>query len=527
MLQAVTPLQRSCGILLHPTSLPGAFGIGGLGEEARTFVEFLAAGRQSLWQVLPLGPTGYADSPYQSFSAFAGNALLIDPAILAQEGLLAASDLSDPPAFPAERVDYGTVIPYRIGLLASAWRRWSAAARDREGLEVFRRASASWLPDYALFMALKRHFAKRDLFVWNRWPAELARRDAGALRAARRELAEELEFEEFQQYQFIRQWGALKHLAAEKGIRLIGDIPIFVAFDSADVWAHQELFRLTPAGEPEVVAGVPPDYFSPTGQLWGNPLYNWGRLAADGYRWWLQRVRAALALVDLVRLDHFRGFQACWEVRAGRPTAERGRWVKGPGAELLAALAAELGELPLIAEDLGVITPAVQRLRDRFKLPGMKVLQFAFDGDPDNPFLPHNFGQRCVVYTGTHDNDTTLGWYQAESEKAQDQVRRYLARDGHDLAWDLVRLAYASVAAMAVVPLQDLMKLGSEARMNYPSRAQGNWQWRFTPGMLTREISGRLRELALLYGRCPPEPEEPPPQERSRQAPCAGAENPP
>ncbi len=513
MVQAVAPLQRSCGILLHPTSLPGAYGIGSLGAEARAFVEFLAAGRQSLWQVLPLGPTGYADSPYQSFSAFAGNPLLIDPPTLAREGLLSASELSDPPAFPPERVDYGTLIPYRMKLLAAAWRRWEAGAGDREGLEVFRQASASWLPDFALFMALKRHFASRGLFVWNRWPAELARREADALRRARGELADELRFEEFQQYQFFRQWGELKRLAAEKGLRLIGDIPIFVAFDSADVWAHQELFRLTPSGEPAVVAGVPPDYFSPTGQLWGNPIYDWKRLAADGYRWWLERVRAALALVDLARLDHFRGFQACWEVKAGRPTAERGRWGRGPGAELLSALAAELGELPLIAEDLGVITPAVERLRDRFGLPGMKVLQFAFDGDAQNAFLPHNFERNCVVYTGTHDNDTTLGWYASESEKARDQARRYLARDGHDIAWDLTRLAYASVAAMAVIPLQDLMKLGSEARMNYPSRAQGNWQWRFTAGLLTDQISGRLRELALLYGRCPPEPEEPGPQE--------------
>jgi 4-alpha-glucanotransferase len=521
MVQPMALLERSCGVLLHPTSLPGAFGIGGLGAEARAFVEFLAAGRQSFWQVLPLGPTGYADSPYQSFSAFAGNPLLIDPSTLAEEGLLAASELADPLAFPADRVDYGAVIPYRMQLLAAAWRRWNAGARDREGLEAFRRDSAAWLPDYALFMALKRHFTPRGLSVWNRWPGELARREPDALRRARAELAEEIGFEEFQQYQFFRQWGALKRLAAEKGLRLIGDIPIFVAFDSADVWSRQELFRLTPAGEPEVVAGVPPDYFSPTGQLWGNPIYDWKRLAADGYRWWVQRVRSTLAMVDLVRLDHFRGFQACWEVKAGRPTAERGRWVRGPGAELLAALKAGLGGLPLIAEDLGVITPAVVKLRERFGLPGMKVLQFAFDGDAENPFLPHHFQRACVVYTGTHDNDTTLGWYRAQSEKARDQVRRYLARDGLDISWDLVRLAYASVADMAVAPLQDLMKLGSEARMNYPSRAQGNWQWRFTPTQLTGEISGRLRELALLYGRCPPEPEEAGPP------PCAAVRNPP
>ena len=507
MVQAVTTLARSCGLLLHPTSLPGRFGIGGLGAEARRFVEFLAAGRQSLWQVLPLGPTGYGDSPYQSFSAFAGNPLLIDPELLVEDGLLAASELSDPPAFPQDRVDYGAVIPYRAALLDSAWRRWSAGAGDRAGFEAFREAAGSWLPDFALFMALKRRFGERGLHVWNRWPVELARREPSALQRARRELAQEIGAEELQQFLFFRQWGALKGLAAERGIRLIGDIPIFVAHDSADVWAHQELFRLTPAGGPEVVAGVPPDYFSATGQLWGNPLYDWQRLAATGYRWWLQRARATLALVDLVRLDHFRGFQACWAVPAGEPTAERGRWVKGPGADFLRALRGELGGLPFIAEDLGVITPAVERLRDRFGLPGMKVLQFAFDGMSANPFLPHNYGERCVVYTGTHDNDTTLGWYRGESEKTHDQVRRYLARDGQDVGWDLVRLAYACVAAMAVVPLQDVMKLGSQARMNYPSRAEGNWQWRFTPPMLNEEIGGRLRELALMYGRC--EPEEP------------------
>ncbi len=509
-MQAVAPLERSCGILLHPTSLPGAFGIGGLGAEARAFVEFLAAGRQSLWQVLPLGPTGYGDSPYQSFSAFAGNPLLIDPPTLAEEGLLAAADLADPPAFPEERVDYGTVIPYRTALLSSAWRRWNAGTRDRGGLEAFRQASASWLPDYALFMALKRHFAQRGLHVWNRWPAELARREADALRQARLELAEAIGFEEFQQYQFFRQWGALKRLAAEKGLRLIGDIPIFVAFDSADVWAHQELFRLTASREPEVVAGVPPDYFSPTGQLWGNPLYDWKRLAADG----LPLVVGAGPLGPglggpgspgpLPRLPGLlggAGRQAHRRARAlgqgarGRPARRAGRRAgraashrRGPGRDHPRG-----GKTAGPLRAPGDEGAAVRLRRGRLQ------------------FLPAPQLRRATAWCTPARTTTTRPWAGTarKAEKTRDQVRRYLARDGHDVAWDLVRLAYASVASMAVVPLQDLMKLGTEARMNYPSRAQGNWQWRFTPAMLSGEISGRLRELALLYGRCPPEPEEP------------------
>jgi 4-alpha-glucanotransferase len=501
--------QRTCGILLHPTSLPGRYGIGTLGREAFNFVDFLQSAGQSLWQVLPLGPTGYGDSPYQSFSAFAGNPLLIDLEQLVEQGLLEGQELAGSPGFPEDRVDYGAVIGHKNRALRSAFLSWSreAGAEERALFEAFR-AREAWLPDFSLFMALKGHFQEQGLPVWSRWPRELVHREPQALELWAERLAQEVQEQSFRQYLFFQQWEALKRHAGEKGIRFIGDIPIFVAYDSADVWARQELFRLTPEGEPEVVAGVPPDYFSVTGQLWGNPLYRWERLQAEGYRWWLDRVRAALRLVDLARLDHFRGFQACWEVRAGEPTAERGRWVKGPGAALLKALETELGRLPLIAEDLGVITRPVEQLRDRFGLPGMKVLQFGFDGRSRNPFLPHNYSAGCVVYTGTHDNDTTLGWYRKESEKVRDQVRRYLARDGHDINWDLVRLAYASVASMAVAPLQDLMKLGSEARMNFPSVPDGNWQWRFRAPMLSEEIRGRLRELALLYGRTE-EPEAP------------------
>jgi 4-alpha-glucanotransferase len=495
--------ERTCGILLHPTSLPGRYGIGTLGQEAFRFADFLRSAGQCLWQVLPLGPTGYGDSPYQSFSAFAGNPLLIDLVLLAAEGLLDPKELADAPQFPEHQVDYEAVDSHKTRVLGSAFLRWRrvAGAEERARFEAFCAREQAWLPDFALFMALKAHFEEQGLPHWNRWPRELARREPQALQRWENTLAEEVKEQRFRQYLFFNQWEALRAYAAQRGIRFIGDIPIFVSYNSADVWAHQELFRLTPEGDPEVVAGVPPDYFSATGQLWGNPIYRWERLRAEGYRWWLDRVRCTLRLVDLARLDHFRGFQASWQVPAGDPTAERGRWVRGPGAEFLRALKRELGDLPIIAEDLGVITRPVERLRDRFGLPGMKVLQFAFDGKSSNPFLPHNYSSRCVVYTGTHDNDTTQGWYRRESEEVRDQVRRYLARDGHDICWDLVRLAYASVAGMAVAPLQDLMKLGSEARMNFPSRAEGNWRWRFTRPMLTEEIRGRLLELALLYGR--------------------------
>ncbi len=517
------PCQRTCGILLHPTSLPGRYGIGTLGREAFHFVDFLQSAGQSLWQVLPLGPTGYGDSPYQSFSAFAGNPLLIDLELLVDQGLLEEQELAGSPSFPEQRVDYGAVIGYKNRALRAAFLRWSreAGAEERARFEAFRAREQAWLPDFSLFMALKGHFQEQGLPVWNRWPGELVHREPQALERWAGRLAEEVQEQSFRQYLFFRQWEALKTHAGERGIRFIGDIPIFVAYDSADVWARQELFRLTPEGEPEVVAGVPPDYFSATGQLWGNPLYRWERLQTEGYRWWLDRVRATLRLVDQARLDHFRGFQACWEVPAGEATAERGRWVKGPGAGFLKALEAELGSLPLIAEDLGVITVPVERLRDRFGLLGMKVLHFAFDGRSRNPFLPHNYSPGCVVYTGTHDNDTTLGWYQKESEKVRDQVRRYLARDGHDVSWDLVRLAYASVATMVVAPLQDLMKLGSEARMNFPSVPEGNWQWRFRAPMLSEEIRGRLRELALLYGRT--EPAEPPAEPAGSSGPAGSA----
>ncbi|MBN1836138.1 MAG: 4-alpha-glucanotransferase [Spirochaetales bacterium] len=500
-------VQRRAGVLLHPTSLPGPHGIGSLGAPAHAFVDFLRRARQSLWQILPLGPTGYGDSPYQSFSSFAGNPLLIDLPLLVEEGLLLPREveaaLPGGRELPADRVDYGAVIPFKNAVLRrvhAAWKRRSGSALQEE-LAEFCRRNAFWLEDYSLFMGLKRRYASRRGGVWPRWPRELVHRQPAAMETARAELAEAVSEQKLLQFLFHRQWQALKRHANRQGVGIIGDIPIFVAYDSADVWAHQELFRLDPDGNPTAVAGVPPDYFSATGQLWGNPLYDWERHQATGYRWWIDRIRTRLEAVDLLRLDHFRGFEAFWEVPAGDQTAEKGRWVQGPGLDFFEALERELGSLPLIAEDLGFITEEVVELRERLGLPGMKVLQFAFDGDSSNTLLPHHYSEDCVVYTGTHDNDTTLGWYESQEERTRDFVRRYLARDGHDISWDLVRLAFASVGRVAMVPLQDLMSLGSEARMNFPSRAHGNWQWRYQDWMLRHETADRLGELTELYDR--------------------------
>jgi 4-alpha-glucanotransferase len=502
---------RRSGILLHPTSLPGPFGIGSLGREALAFVDFLVASEQCIWQVLPLGPTGYGDSPYQSYSSFAGNPLLIDLEEPVKEGFLAPELLENAPEFPKDHVDYGSVFAFKRELLKSAhlhWKRRGDSA-SQKAFDAFCERERSWLEDFSLFMALKRTFEAEGITgAWSSWPAELIQRKPDVLKRWRGSVAGEIEQQKFQQFLFFRQWEAVKRYAGQRGIHIIGDLPIYVAYDSADAWANQELFYFDKNGSPTVVAGVPPDYFSDTGQLWGNPIYNWKRHRETGYRWWIERIRASLHLVDSLRLDHFRGFEAYWEVPAGEKTAARGRWVKGPGADLFntlkRALEGDFGNLPLIAEDLGVITPPVEKLRDRFGFPGMKVLQFAFDGDADNDYLPHNYLPNTVVYTGTHDNDTTLGWYRREREAAKDQIRRYLGRDDHDIVWDLIRLAFSSTADTAVIPLQDVMKLGSEARMNVPSRSGGNWQWRFTGDMINKELIGRLRELSRMYGRCSP-----------------------
>ena len=494
--------DRRSGLLLHPTSLPGPHGIGELGREAYAWVDFLEAAGQRLWQVMPLGPTGYGDSPYQCFSAFAGNHYLIDLTELHAAGLLDAAHLTRMRALPQQHVAFGDVIPLKLELLTVAATRFAAAATatERTAVAAFAREHAAWLPDYALFMALKEENGGRP---WKGWASELRGRDPAALAAARTRLAEAVARHTLWQYWFFTQWQRLRDYANAKDIVVLGDVPIFVALDSADTWSHPELYHLAPGGEPTVVAGVPPDYFSATGQRWGNPLYRWEAMAADGYAWWVARVRAALELVDRVRVDHFRGFAAYWEVPAAEETAVNGRWVPGPGQALFDALAAALGTLPLVAEDLGVITPDVDALRLANGLPGMKVLQFAFAADADDPYLPHNYEANCVVYTGTHDNDTTAGWYAAAPEAERDLVRRYLAKGDDNIAWELVRLAQASVASTAVAPLQDVLGLGSAARMNTPGTAAGNWSWRFAWEDVPYWLAPQLRELAELYGRVP------------------------
>lgn len=503
---------RASGVLLHPTSLPGRFGVGDFGAAAYTFADFLHAAKQSYWQVLPLGQTGYGDSPYQCFSAFAGNTYLISLEELVEENLLAKDDLEDALQFNERRVEFGRVIEYKLSKLRRAFENFKNSNDEslRGNFELFRRHAALWLDDYALYRALKLAHGGA---AWNEWSEDLKNRNPQSLAKARETLRGEIEAEKFYQFLFFKQWTALKDYCHDKGIQIIGDIPIFVAYDSADVWTNPQLFKLNSDGSPRVVAGVPPDYFSATGQLWGNPIYDWERMRQDGFSWWTERVRATLGVVDIVRLDHFRGFAACWEVPGGDATAERGQWVETPGRELLAALLKSLGRLPLIAEDLGVITPDVEKLRDDFQLPGMRILQFAFgDGDPKNQHLPHNYVHNSVVYTGTHDNDTTVGWFNSQagagSTRDAAQIERerkfcleYLNSDGAEISWDFIRAALASVADTAIIPLQDIFGAGGDARMNLPASEAGNWNWRFRANDLTIAACERLKKLTELYGR--------------------------
>jgi len=486
-------LPRAAGILLHPTSLPGPNGIGELGEDAHRFVDVLADAGITIWQVLPLGPTGYGDSPYQTFSAFAGNPLLI-----AIEG--------DGRVYPQHTVEFDTIVPHKRLLLDRAIANWTPNAAFRE----FAESHASWLDDYALFMALKDEHGGA---AWTTWEKDAASREPAALARYRQQLAAKIERYRIEQYLFHVQFTALRDACRARNIRIMGDLPIYVAHDSADVWADRSSFKLRDDGRPLVQAGVPPDYFSATGQLWGNPIYDWDAMRADGYSWWIRRLRAAFESFDLVRIDHFRGFEAYWEVDGDAPTAENGRWVEGPGASLFDAVTKALGPLPIIAENLGVITPAVEALREQFGYPGMSILQFAFGLDPEaGEFRPHNFPRERVVYTGTHDNDTTVGWWnssgQGDSTRASDEVARekafalqYLGADGTEMNWTLIRAALASVANTVIVPLQDVLGLGSEARMNLPGRASGNWRFRFSWDQLTPDVVHRLRTMVDTYDR--------------------------
>lgn len=496
---------RSSGILLHPTSLPGPWGIGDLGTAAYQFIDFLADAGQTLWQILPLVPVGFGNSPYQSPSAFAGSPLLISPERLVEEGLLSHEDLERTPRddFEDDRVNYDAVVRSKQALLLRSFRHFqrSGSQQHKEAFARFNNEHARWLDTYAFFMAIKE---KHGEMCWSDWEPGIARRQPAALQQWRSELAEEIEQQKYWQYLFYSQWGALKAYANSHNVRIVGDAPIFVSYDSADVWANSDLFFLDSAGKPTVVAGVPPDYFSATGQLWGNPLYRWDIMANNGFEWWIHRIKHALSQVDILRLDHFRGFESYWEVPATEETAINGRWVKAPGRELFQAINRELGTLPIIAEDLGIITKEVAQLRDEFHLPGMKILHFAFGGGgAENPYLPHNYVNNCVVYTGTHDNDTTLGWFQSREDYEREAVQCYLGRDGSDICWELMRLALMSVADICIVPLQDILRLDAEGRMNIPGTAEGNWEWRVRADMLNPGIAEGMRLLTTTYGRLP------------------------
>jgi 4-alpha-glucanotransferase len=504
---------RSSGVLLHPTSLPGPYGIGDLGPSAFEFIEQLASAGQGIWQVLPLGPTGYGDSPYQSLSAFAGNPLLISLDRLIEDGLLTPADAQLEQQFHAGDVDYPAVIQHRETIWPRVLDRFlrTAPAGTRDRFDRFRVAQAGWLDDFALFLAVK---TAHQQVAWTRWDSDIAHRDPAAIARWSAALNREIHLHKLTQFLFFEQWQRIRETCHARSIAIMGDLPIFAAHDSADVWARRRFFRLDDDGRPSVVAGVPPDYFSATGQLWGNPHYRWDVLGESGYSWWIERFRTLLSVVDRVRIDHFRGFVAAWEVPGDAATAMRGEWIEGPGAALFAAVrsALDLDPLPFVAENLGVITPEVEALRERFALPGMAILQFAFGTDPQAPdFKPHNYPRNRVVYTGTHDNDTTVGWWTSaaghstrSSEDIDDErayATRYLDLDGRQVHWEFIRAVLASVADTAIVPAQDLLGLGSEARMNRPGTTGGNWRWRLLPGQLTPDVARRLGDMTETYDR--------------------------
>ena len=500
--EEIEMFERSSGILLHPTSLPGKYGIGSLGKEAYKFVDFLKKSNQKLWQIFPLGPTGYGDSPYQCFSTFAGNPYLIDFDLLIEQNLLAEEDLKGIDfGGNEEYIDYGAIYNQKYPLLRKAYENFKANENKelKEKLENFKAENSSWLDDYSLYISLKNHF---NGLPWNEWEDDIRTRKESAINKYKVELANEIEYHNFIQFLFFTQWNNVKKYANDNGIKIIGDIPIFVAVDSSDAWANPEIFLFDPELKPVKVAGVPPDYFSATGQLWGNPLYDWDKLKELNYKWWVDRVRANLSTCDIIRIDHFRGFEAYWAVPYGDDTAINGQWVKGPGIDLFNKIKEELGDLPIIAEDLGLMTQGVIDLRDATGFPGMKILGFAFDSNEENEYLPHTYTKNCVVYTGTHDNDTLIGWFTKAKEEDKQVARNYLNSHSDDeIHWDALRGAWSSVANMAIAPIQDFLGLGSEARINTPGLASGNWQWRLKDGVLTDELAERIAKLTKVYSR--------------------------
>lgn len=493
---------RSSGTLVHPTSFPSKYGMGDLGHEAYDFINFLEETGQTVWQVLPLGPTGYGNSPYASYSAFAGNPYLISPDKLEEKGYISNEDLSDAVLPVTTQADYEGAYQKKDKLYEKAFENFRASQTKEEAKKLtdFKKRNSYWLEDYTVFMACS---ISNNRNTWNTWEKGLAQRKPVALEKARKEFAEEIEFHTWLQFEFFQQWNLLKEYANSKNIRVVGDIPIFVDHNSADVWSHPKFFAVDKQGNRLRVAGVPPDYFSETGQLWGNPLYEWKTLKRDDFSWWVERFRQMFELFDAIRVDHFRGFDEYWEVKASEETAINGEWVKAPGVDLFTTIKKKLGSLPIIAEDLGLMTQGVEDLRDEFNFPGMKILQFAFDSDSTNSFLPHNYSQNCVTYTGTHDNDTTIGWYNSAPDVEQHRARQYTRSDGREIHWELIRIGMLSVADQAIFPLQDFMNLDSTHRMNIPGTVGDNWMWRYTPEMLNNVDKQRIRDMIEMSNRLP------------------------
>lgn len=495
--------ERSAGILLHPTSLPSRFGIGDLGPDAYRFIDFLYKAKQKLWQILPLGPTSFGDSPYQCLSAFAGNPLLISFEKLVQDGLISEKILVDVPDFSDDKVQYGDVIEYKFEMLWRIHEEFKSKKDEitEKSFSKFCEDEKFWLDDFAFFVSLKDYFDGRP---WNEWDLDISQRKEKAISHYQKELKDDIEFHKFVQFLFLKQWIELKKYANEKGIKIIGDLPIFVAFDSADVWVNRHLFEISEDGKPVFIAGVPPDYFSPTGQRWGNPHYKWNVMEKDDYHWWRERISSLLKITDIIRIDHFRGFYNYWEIPGDAPTAETGRWVLGPGEKFFSTLENYFGKLPIIAEDLGILVPEVYELRDKFNFPGMKILQFAFGTNGEKKFLPHRYEKNCVVYTGSHDNDTTLGWWnsiQNDETDTREFFMNYTGSDGKDVCKDLIRLAYSSIANIVIIPMQDFLRLDSSARMNFPGRADGNWMWRFKWNQISNDIIEEIKTFVEIFER--------------------------